>query len=223
MRITAITRYKHAEIYGILRRLGWNQSDLARKCNLRPDQIGMIINLRKRPTIEQANTIQKAFGEAGEFLDVLSTWPETFQGLPRGFKREQTAEVDVISLEECPSAYQIPDSTGEDGDTYKEERTLLAEAMEEINPRSKFALELWDAGYSWGQIGKKMRLTREAGRQAVLSGRKALYRKIEAKKAKEEHEDEIEKAVMERAMKAVRELGRKQRLWEELKEIHFKP
>ena len=59
MKITAITRYKHGELYAILQRIGWTQSELARQTNLRIGTIGDIINLVKRPTVEQADAIQK--------------------------------------------------------------------------------------------------------------------------------------------------------------------
>lgn len=107
MKITAITKYKHGELYSILQRLGWNQSELARQSGLYPSLIGLIINLRKRPNANQANKIQNALAAAGVFLDVLSEWPESFIGLKPGFKTEQTADIELDRLLDCPEALMI--------------------------------------------------------------------------------------------------------------------
>lgn len=107
MRITAITRYKHGELYQILRRLRWTQSELARRTEMREGTIGDIINLRRRPSAEQANKIQEVVGEAGQYLDVLSEWPESF-ALERGHKVEQTAEVPMEQLLGNREAMMLP-------------------------------------------------------------------------------------------------------------------
>lgn len=98
MQITAITRYKHGKIYGLLQKLGWTQADLVRRSGLSLHVVGRIINLQGRPSREAADAIQRAFGEAGEYLDVLEEWPETFLGLKRGFKRTQTEDIPLESL-----------------------------------------------------------------------------------------------------------------------------
>lgn len=107
MRITAITRFKHGKLFEILKRLGWAQADLARASNLSQFVIGRIINLVRRPTQEEADAIQIALGNAGEYLDVLSEWPETFQGLKPGFKVEQSADVELDRLIDHPEVLQI--------------------------------------------------------------------------------------------------------------------
>lgn len=106
MNITAITRYKSGTIYTLLKKLGWTQVELSRRTKIRQQNIGQIINLFKRPTPEQANAIQMAFGEAGEYIDILSEWPETFQGLKTN-KVEQTADIDTETLLDNPEILQI--------------------------------------------------------------------------------------------------------------------
>lgn len=76
MEITAVTKYKHGGIFKLLLRLGWTQAELARRANISHWQVSKIITLKKRPSVRQANAIQSAFGEAGQFLDVLGEWPE---------------------------------------------------------------------------------------------------------------------------------------------------
>lgn len=156
MKITAITRYKHGELYAILQRIGWTQSELSRQTGIRVGSIGDIINLVKRPTPEQADAIQKAVGTAGEYLDVLAEWPETFEGLKRGYKLEQTADVEMENLIGCREALMLPapeveDTTELDG--------AIEAVMSDLTPREKAVLKdrFWN-GLTLEQTGEKYRV-----------------------------------------------------------------
>jgi RNA polymerase sigma factor (sigma-70 family) len=107
MKITAITRYKHAGLYALLNRIGWTQLELSRRANLTIRTVNDIINLVRRPTGEQADAIQSAIGEAGEYLDVLAEWPESFTGLKHGYKHEQTADVEMENILGCSEALRL--------------------------------------------------------------------------------------------------------------------
>ena len=163
MKITAITRYKHGELYAILQRIGWTQSELARKTGMHASQIGDIINLVRRPTAEQADAIQKAVGAEGEYLDVLSEWPETFGGLKRGYKREQTAEVKLENLIGNQEAMMIPaleaaDTSGLD--------TALETIILELSPREQTVIkERFWSGKTLEAVAKKNKVSRERVRQ----------------------------------------------------------
>jgi len=108
MKITAITRYKHGELFAVLNRLGWTQSELARRAGLDAGRVGEIINLNKRPSQKYADAIQKALGDAGEFFDVLEQWPETFEGIKKGTRKEETMEVPMECLIGCREAMMLP-------------------------------------------------------------------------------------------------------------------
>jgi len=112
MKITAITKYKHGEIYALLKKLGWTQAELARRAGVQPSEVGKIMNLGKRPSQKNADAIQRAFGEAGEYLDVLSTWPETFLGLKKGAVAECTKDVDIEAIAISWEASLLPDPRG---------------------------------------------------------------------------------------------------------------
>jgi RNA polymerase sigma factor (sigma-70 family) len=86
----AITQFKHAGLYEMLKRIGWTQAELVRQSGLSVHQVNVIFNLIRRPTIEEAEAIQKAFANKGEFFDVLTHWPEAFSGLNREIVHEQT-------------------------------------------------------------------------------------------------------------------------------------
>jgi RNA polymerase sigma factor (sigma-70 family) len=107
MKITAITRYKHGELYAVLNRLGWTQAELARRSGTSQGIVGEIINLNRRPTQKNADAIQKALGEAGEYFDVLEQWPETFEGIRPGTRKEETMEVPMECLIGCREAMML--------------------------------------------------------------------------------------------------------------------
>lgn len=94
MKVTAVTRFKQGDIFEAMRRLGWTQAELARQSGLSQSQVGYLINMRRRPTEEIANKIQKAFGKHGEYVDVTAVWPEAFEGFRRIPVMEQTKDVD---------------------------------------------------------------------------------------------------------------------------------
>jgi RNA polymerase sigma factor (sigma-70 family) len=137
MKITAITKYKHGELYAILKRLNWTQSELAQRSGLDKSRLGQIINLQRRPNEAQANAIQKALGEVGQFLDVLSEWPEAFTGLVKGFKHEQTQEVELDRLLDHREVLQIAAPDPEDT---TEMDSVLNEVLETLPTRAKECL-----------------------------------------------------------------------------------
>ena len=113
MRVTAITRFKHAGILELLRRLNWTQTDLAKKSGLSTSVVGNIINLKHRPTAEAAQKIQFAFGEAGCFLDILAEWPETFHGNGNSIIIEQTEDITLLNDSTTPLINDKVEITGE--------------------------------------------------------------------------------------------------------------
>ena len=156
MKITAITKYKHGELYAIIQRIGWTQCELARQTDMSASQIGDIINLVKRPTVKQADAIQKAVGAAGEYLDVLAEWPETFEGLKRGYKREQTAEVELENLIGNREAMMLPAPETEDT---SELDSALETVMADLTQRERDVLKdrFWN-DLTLKQTGEKYRV-----------------------------------------------------------------
>lgn len=143
MNIAAITKFKSGAIWSLLRKLGWSQSELARRSGLHNSRIGQIINLQRKPSEKEADAIQLAFGNAGEYLDVYAEWPEQFVGLKPGMKVEQFADVDVdsIALHKCPEAFQI--AAPEVGELVTE----IAEAFDSLTEREKLVLDELCVGY----------------------------------------------------------------------------
>ena len=136
MKLTAITRFKQGDLWNALRRLGWNQCELAQRSGLKPTTIGGVINLQRRPSERVANAIQFALAEAGEYVDVLTIWPDSFKGLEKGFKIEETREVELLGLENA-MALMAPEQSEE----MQERIETLQEAMQELPPRQREIIE----------------------------------------------------------------------------------
>lgn len=141
MKITAVTRYKSGAIYNTLQKLGISVSELSRKTGINQQYLYHIINLHRRPGVEAANKIQNAFAEMGEFIDVLSEWPESFVGVKRGYKREQTIDVDPTCLIDSREVLELEAPESEpiiDGE--------LDEILKELNDQEQRVIRqrFWD-------------------------------------------------------------------------------
>lgn len=184
MKITAITRYKHCKLYAILKRLGWSQAELARRSGVHYCRIGDIINLVSRPTPEQADAIQRAVGAAGEYIDVLEEWPETFEGLKRGYRREQTAEVPVERLLDHPEVLQIaaPDPSDDVELDFMKLNDEIKSLVGELSDREMNVLyERHHNRRTYDSIAKQMGRTRERVRQIEHKALRKLRRIAENK------------------------------------------
>lgn len=154
MKITAITRYKHGNLYEALKKLGWTQSDLAERAGLSAGTIGHIINLIRRPNEEQANAIQRAFGEAGVYMDVMQEWPETFRGLMPGYKREQSADVPMESLLDHPEVLRL-EAPAPDIDIDATE--TIVGVLSELSPQQQLVIkERYFRGKTYQEIGDQI-------------------------------------------------------------------
>ncbi len=160
MRITAITRYKHAELFALIKRVQWSQSELSRRSGLSIYVINRIINLTRRPTQEQANAIQKAFGEVGEYFDALEQWPETFVGLQRGTHKEETMDVPMERLLGCREVLMLP---APEMTRDPELEALLERSLEDLTEKERRIIEgRYFDGMSHEDLGREFQCTRSS-------------------------------------------------------------
>lgn len=196
MNIASITRYKHGNIYKLLQKLGWSQLELARRSGLCGGVVGNIINLQRRPNEEQANAIQRAFGEADEYLDVLEEWPDAFR-LERGFKREEIADVPVGNLLYSKEMLSLEfESTA----APKELVEGIEAAMIDLDVREKKVLEGFMDGRTLKETGESIKVSNERCRQIQLRAlhklrHPARIQKLNCDKADELIEDQRRQAV----------------------------
>lgn len=110
MKIAAITRFKHGILFQLLKKHGWSQNELARRCGITPHLIGSAINLHHRPSMKTIDAIQKAFAEVGEYVDVTELFPDAYVGF------SQSAAVQHV---------QFADLTPQQLEDYSEHQKLL--------------------------------------------------------------------------------------------------
>ena len=96
MKIAALVKIKHGEIWKALETLGWSQAELARQTDMYQSQIGEIINLKRRPTEGEVKKIELAFLDAGMTVDVISEWPEMFTSKAKSMTYYQDVESDRL-------------------------------------------------------------------------------------------------------------------------------
>ena len=185
MKITAITRYKHGELYAILKRLGWSQAELARQSGLQNTIIGDVINLLQRPSIKQANAIQMALGKAGEFLDVLAEWPATFAGIKKGYKVEATADIPMDRMLDHPEMLQIAAPEEYSGVSQRCIDETIDEVIGELSENQQIVLRerFWNRK-SLEEVGEMLGTGREGVRQIELKSLRLLRHPSKIKKLK---------------------------------------
>ena len=164
MKIAAITRYKQGDIYTALQQLGWTQTRLAQEIGCWPYMVGLIINLKKKPTVELANKIQAVFGEHDIYIDVTKLWPETFQPLTKNL-RVQVAEVELLSLE--GTTLSLEDNSSPILDN--EEREIVEAFLDSLSDREKeiVTMRFFD-GLTLNEIGLRLHISTERVRQIIL-------------------------------------------------------
>lgn len=172
MKITAVTRFKQGDIWRLLRKHGWTQAELARRSGMTQQALGKIINMILRPTEKQANAIQSAFAEVGEYIDVINLWPERFSGYPKPLCIEQTRdiEVEMLEVEESLADDYVKRLRREnhEGDL----KSGMVEALSTLTDRQRAVLSLrWGvrndeyAPRTLEHVGRILNLTRERVRQ----------------------------------------------------------
>jgi DNA-binding XRE family transcriptional regulator len=162
MKVTAITRYKQGDIFNLLEKVGWTQSDLARASGLSPTTIGAICNLKRRPTEGQANCIQRAFGSLGEYFDVLECWPETFQGTGKRVVVAETKDVDVGLLIQNQDQLLLGDKSELNLEDMKE---VMAEVLGTLSDRERTILQMRFDGSTLEEVRQKVKCSKVRIRQ----------------------------------------------------------
>lgn len=162
MKITAITRYKHGNLYAAMKKLGWSQNELSRRCGVSAITVSRIINLKNRPSRKDADAIQRAFASVGEFFDVLLEWPETFSGLSKGFKVEQTQDVSAEVLLQNREMFMLPQEVDRNENIEK----LHDMCIKNLSETERKVIDLrFNQEETLESIGCSFGLTREAVRQ----------------------------------------------------------
>lgn len=105
MRIAAITRFKHADMYEAMKKLGWSYKELCKRSGVGCATIGQVILLLRRPTTKTNMKIHQAFLEEGIYLDILESWPEEFKGTQKSLTVVQFKEVESHTL--CDTQNEI--------------------------------------------------------------------------------------------------------------------
>ena len=147
MKIAGVVKFKHGGMWKALRKLGWSQSELARRSGLCPTKIGSTINMKRRPSTEVALCIEMAFGEAGEWVDVLSEWPDDFRMETKG----------EISIYREMSRDQLSSS---DPQKTLEQKDVLEDALSKCNAEERELLELhYLKGWTYNDIAKRQGCT----------------------------------------------------------------
>jgi transcriptional regulator with XRE-family HTH domain len=178
MRITAITKFKHGVLKEALDKLGWSQSELARRCGIAQSELGRIINLKKRPSEERALKIQRAFGDAGVFIDIEEAWPDGFEGIDIPEIKE-TREVDMQSIHlEFHRRQQLCEPSG----ISEEVTTGINSVLETLPSACQEVIRLRFEGNTLEYVANKLGVKRERVRVIEARGLRLLRHPVRIRK-----------------------------------------
>jgi transcriptional regulator with XRE-family HTH domain len=100
MKVAAITRFKHGALYELLKKYGWSQNEFAKRCGYtNPSNLGRVLNLLMRPSEDMIERMERAFGEAGEYVDVASLFPDSYVGFKRPLSVVQVRDIEPRQLD----------------------------------------------------------------------------------------------------------------------------
>jgi len=154
MKITAVTRLKWGALYEALSKAGWTAAELARRVGYGPSQIGVYLNLQKRPSLETIRKIEEVFIAAGVNVDLLESWPEEFKGFKNrkgSFTQTKEIPMDFLQLYEAqPTPLQICEESEMGG--------ILDVVINTLPPRLQKVLDL-----RFGLNGEEEHSLREVG------------------------------------------------------------
>lgn len=183
MKITAITKFKHAGIWNALTRLNWSATELATRCQVSVTTITGILNLNRRPSSELADKIQNTLGKAGEYIDVLGGWPESFKGMRSGCSIEQTANVEPETLVGNLEAMMV--AAPENCDR-EQAYNAIDSAIADLPKRHQEVLKYrFYENLTYDQIGKIFSVTRERTRQIEHAALRKLRHPVRIQKLEE--------------------------------------
>lgn len=182
MNIAAVTKFKQGDVYAALKRLGWTQSELARRAGINAGQVGDVLNLKHRPSLRVAEAIQVALAEAGEYIDIMTVWPESFPGFTKSVKVEQIRDVGddgIRSLSERVDSHAALPFYPNDDD-----RRELEIALGGLSPKEQRIIQ--DRFYenkTLRGVGSEINLSADRVRQIECVALKKLRKKIESMRA----------------------------------------
>lgn len=153
MNIAAITKFKHGELRRLMKKLNWTGVELSKRTGIRYNTISAYLCLKIAPPPDAQIILQRAFGEAGEFLDIEKAWPDGFVGLKiSNLEVEQYRDMEIQLLQDRQSTpLQIEEHHNIDD--------WMDMVMEDLSDREKIVLIKRAEGWTYTEIAKHFKLT----------------------------------------------------------------
>ena len=157
MNITDVTRLKHGSLYEALERIRMSQTELSIEIGVPFYVINKIVNLTKKPSFELSEKIRLVMSCYGENIDVLSDWPEGFDGFESPVVVSRTVDISdsnlfALSKKLYPPSYhdiQIEES-----------RKILEDVMETLTKNERIVLSSVELdGLTQADVARKLNLS----------------------------------------------------------------
>jgi transcriptional regulator with XRE-family HTH domain len=200
MKITAVTRFKNGVIYETCQKLGWSTKELATRAGISYTGLINFVSLKKRIGEASLVKVQRAFGEAGIYVDLDDLCPEEFKGFGKSITLTQTQDVDTSHLLQF---YENTQSALEDKQELIGRLPELKEALVVLGDKNRKRFELLLDGHTMREISEN--LGEEIKTTQTVMGRDAKCLRWEMGKRNEPNSNE---SFMSRIKKEVGYVGR---------------
>jgi transcriptional regulator with XRE-family HTH domain len=135
MKIAAITKFKHGEMYKAMKQVDVSTPKLAKATGLSYHTLLKFLNMVRRPTEEQAQKLQLFFGRFDIFVDLEMWWPQEFSPLKKSAVIEQIADIPIEAwLSGSVQAALPPD------EVLMQQETGIEKALATLRPREQYIL-----------------------------------------------------------------------------------
>lgn len=158
MNLVALTTIKNGCLHKALAKLGWSQSDLARRSGLSPTIISQLALMKRPLPTDRLLKVQAAFGDAGHFVSIEDLWPDGFTGFGRRLEVKQYKEVDNSHLIQFQENCQL---AIEDSKELEDMEFTLGELSDQLDARDRELLRLVTEGHSREEISKSLRMSKQ--------------------------------------------------------------
>lgn len=176
MKFTAVTVIRNGTLRTALLRVGWNQAELARRSGSTPERISALACLIRKPNPEFMMRIQKAFGDAGQYVSVEELWPEDFKGFRKPVKFEQTRDLEMSQL---GGFYEQQKALAEDSAHLQELTNCAEELLPLLKEPIRSVAGLLLKGYKQSEICSLLKLDRRRVQQIAESAGRSLRMSLE--------------------------------------------
>ena len=183
-RVAATLKLRHGHLWDLLRRRGWNQSDLARHLGVSANDVSAWMRFQRRPT--RPDILVQLMDLTG--LSDEALFPDRLYGAKEKPQTEHTVVQDIPVARLLARGHrplQVP--SAEELWLVKDQQAAIAAVLKTLTPKEQFVVERRfgfadDAPWTLEQVGEHLGVSRERARDIEVQALRKLRHSITGKR-----------------------------------------